>query len=181
MEFSGQHPQGTDDPSESKLTPKSVKFNDKHTPSSKSSKKIGSDQKQGTEEKKSQEKIRENRPQKAKASTKTGKKKTAEKLPKIPKEPKENSKELSVNLFLEGKSPTEIAAEREMALSTIMGHLGYGVKTGKLKLEQLVAEKEIQEIQAVAGKFDSLKPYYEFFEGKYDYGTLRLVLFSEER
>jgi ATP-dependent exoDNAse (exonuclease V) alpha subunit len=124
--------------------------------------------------------IRENKPQKAKVSTKTGKKKTAEKTPKTPKEPKGSTKELSVKLFLEGKSPAEIAAEREMALSTIIGHLGYGVKTGKLKLEQLVAEKDIREIQAFAGKFDSLKPYYEFFEGKYDYGTLRLVLFSEE-
>ncbi len=83
-------------------------------------------------------------------------------------------------MFLSGKSPEEIAKEREFALSTIMGHLGQGVKSGKLKLEQLVAEKDIQEIQSVAGKFDSLKPYFEYFEGKYDYGTLRLVLLLGE-
>lgn len=124
-------------------------------------------------------KIRQNMPEKAKASTKTGKKKGKEKSPKTPKETKEDSKEVSVRLFLEGKSPAEIAAEREFAMSTIMGHLGYGVKTGKLKLVQLVAEKDIQEIQSVTGKFDSLKAYHEFFEGKFDYGTLRLVLFSD--
>jgi hypothetical protein len=125
-------------------------------------------------------KVRQNMPEKAKASTKTGKKKGKEKAPKTPKEPKEDTKELSVRLFLEGKNPAEIAAEREFALSTIIGHLGYGVKTGKLKLVQLVAEKDIQEIQSVAGKFDSLKAYHEFFDGKFDYGTLRLVLFSGE-
>ena len=125
-------------------------------------------------------KIRENNPKKAESSTKTGKKKSKEKLPKPPKEKKENTKELSVQLFLSGKSPEEIAKEREFTLSTIMGHLGQGVKSGKLKLEQLVAEKDIKEIQSVAGKFDSLKPYFEYFEGKYDYGTLRLVLFLGE-
>jgi hypothetical protein len=122
--------------------------------------------------------VRNNLPEKAKSSTKTGRKKTKEKTPKIPKEKKENSNTISVTLFLAGKSPQEIAAEREFALSTIMGHLAFGVKSGVLKLDQLVAEEDIHQIQKAAGKYDSLKPYFDYFEGKYDYGTLRLVLFS---
>lgn len=127
------------------------------------------------------EKIRETLPEKAKASTKSGRKKSAgktQKAPKVQKEKKEDSKSISVQMFLDGKSPQEIADEREFALSTIMGHLGFGVKAGKLKVEQLVSDEAIKEIQPMAGKFDSLKPYFEHFGGKYDYGTLKLVLFS---
>ncbi|OOG73135.1 helix-turn-helix domain-containing protein [Algoriphagus sp. A40] len=126
------------------------------------------------------DKLRESLPEKAKASTKTGRKKSVEKKTKAPKEKKGSSSLLSVQMFLEGKSPQEIATEREYALTTIMGHLGAGVKSGTLKLEQLVSDEAIREIQPLAGKFDSLKPYFEHFGGKYDYGTLRLVLFSGE-
>jgi hypothetical protein len=122
--------------------------------------------------------VRKSIPEKAKSSTKTGRKKTKEKSSKAPKEKKEDSKSISVNLFLAGKSPQEIADEREFALSTIMGHLAHGVKSGVLTLDQLVAEEDIREIQSAAGMYDSLKPYFEHFNGKYDYETLRLVLFS---
>lgn len=61
-------------------------------------------------------------------------------------------------MFLSGKTPQEIAEERGFVLGTIMGHLSFGVKSGVLKLEQLVAEKDIREIQSVAGKYDSLRP-----------------------
>lgn len=125
--------------------------------------------------------VRKTLPQKLKSSTKTGRKKSKEKASKAPKEKKEDSKSISINLFLAGKNPQEIADEREFALSTIMGHLAFGVKSGTLKLEQLVAEKDIKEIQSISGRFDSLKPYFEHFEGKYDYGTLRMVLNLESK
>lgn len=127
------------------------------------------------------DKIRETLPQKPKSSTKTGRKKAADKAEKAPRQKKEDSKLVSVQMFLDGKSPAEIAQTREFALSTIMGHLGEGVKSGKLKLEQLVADEAIREIRPLAGKYDSLKPYFEHFEGRYDYGTLRLVLFTGEK
>ena len=126
------------------------------------------------------DKIREILPTKPQSSTKTGRKKSSDKSKKPPKEKKVSSNLLSVQMFLEGKSPQEIAAEREFALSTIMGHLGAGVKAGKLKLEQLVPDEAVREIQLMAGKYDSLKPYYDHFDERYDYGTLRLVLFSGE-
>ncbi len=125
-------------------------------------------------------KVRETLPEKPQSSTKTGRKKSAEKPKKAPKEKNGDSKSISIQLFLAGKSPAEIAAEREFALSTIMGHLGAGVKAGTLRLEQLVADDAIREIKPLVGKYDSLKPYFEHFDGKYDYGTLRLVLFSGE-
>lgn len=139
------------------------------------------DQQVGSLRKSILETVRKTLPEKANSSTKTGRKKTKDKAPKPTKEKKEDSKSVSINLFLAGKSPQEIADEREFALSTIMGHLAAGVKSGQLRLEQLVAESDIQEIQAVSGKFDSLKPYFEYFEGKYDFGTLRMVLNVESK
>ncbi len=126
------------------------------------------------------EKIRASLPEKSKSTTKTGRKKNTEKKPQSPKGKKGSSNLLSVEMFLSGKSPQEIAEARELALSTIMGHLGAGVKSGKLKLEQLVSDEAIREIGALAGKYESLKPYFDHFDGKYDYGTLRLVLSSGE-
>ncbi len=125
--------------------------------------------------------VRKNLPEKVKSSTKTGRKKAKEKTPKVPKAKKEDSKARSIELFLAGKTPQEIAEERGFVLGTIMGHLASGVKSGVLKLEQLVAEHDIRAIQSASGKFDSLKPYYDYFEGKYDYGTLRMVLNFESK
>lgn len=122
------------------------------------------------------EKIRKSLPEKPKSSTKTGRKKSKDQSTKPPKEKKEDSKSVSLAMFLAGKSPKEIAEERGFVIGTIMGHLAAGVASGVLKIEQLVSENDIREIRAIAGKFDTLKPYFEYFEGKYDYGTLRMVL-----
>lgn len=125
--------------------------------------------------------VRKSLPEQAKSSTKTGRKKAKEKIPKTPKAKKEDSKAVSLAMFLAGKTPQEIAKERGFVLGTIMGHLAFGVKSGVLKLEQLVAEQDIREIQSVSGMYDSLRPYFDHFEGKYDFGTLRLVLNLESK
>jgi DNA-binding NarL/FixJ family response regulator len=108
---------------------------------------------------------------------KTGKKKSSK--PKVEKEKKEDTKEQSIRLFLAGKSREEIAAERGYTLGTIMTHLSHGVKTGQIQVEALVDQEAIWEIQGLTEKPGSLKAYFEHFEGKYDYDTLRLVLYSE--
>ena len=59
-----------------------------------------------------------------------------------------------------------------------MGHLAFGVQAGKIDLEDLVSPAVISDIQRIEEKFDSLKGFIEHFGGKYDYGTLRLVLYS---
>lgn len=124
------------------------------------------------------EAVRKAIPPRESSKNKTGRKKSKE---KPAKEKKEDTKSLSIRLFLEGKSPTEIAQDRGFAESTIMGHLAHGVKLGKIELEALVEPKIISEILQVEEKLSSLKAYFEHFEGKYDYGTLRLVLYSQQR
>lgn len=120
--------------------------------------------------------IREELPEKTSSKNKTGRKKSKE--PKPPKEKKEDTKLWSIRLFLEGKTPEQIAEERGYTLSTINGHLAHGVKLGQIQLEELVDEETIREIRHVEAKLDSLKAYFEHFGGKYDFGTLRLVLYS---
>lgn len=122
------------------------------------------------------EQIRKELPERTSSKNKTGRKKT--KAPKEPKEKKEDTKAWSIRLFQEGKTPAQIAEERGYAVSTIMGHLAHGVKLGAIPLEDLVPEESIREIRHVDEKLDSLKAYFEHFQGKYDYGTLKLVLYT---
>ena len=96
------------------------------------------------------------------------------------KEKKEDTKEQTIRLFLEGKTPEEIASDRGLSPGTILNHLTHGVKTGKIQVEALVPQEAIWEIQGVTEKLSSLKAYFEHFEGKYDYDTLRLVLQTEK-
>lgn len=119
--------------------------------------------------------FREAMPSALPTKNKTGKKKSSK--PNAGKA-KEDTKQQSIRLFLAGKSREEIAAERGYTLGTIMTHLSHGVKTGQIQVESLVDQEAIWEIQGVAKKPGSLKAYFEHFDGKYDYDTLRLVLYS---
>lgn len=120
--------------------------------------------------------IRKELPERASSKNKTGRKKSKES--KEPKEKKEDTKAWSIRLFQEGKTAEQIAEERGYAVSTILGHLAHGVKSGTIPLEDFVSEESIREIRHVDEKLDSLKAYFEHFGGKYDYATLRLVLYS---
>lgn len=66
---------------------------------------------------------------------------TIEELP-LPKE-KTNTKQKSFDLFLAGKTIAEIAAERNLSLSTIEGHLAHFIKTGQLEITQLMSIEKI--------------------------------------
>jgi predicted transcriptional regulator len=123
--------------------------------------------------------FREAMPAASSTKNKSGKKKSSKPKPKVDKEKKEDTKEQTIRLFLEGKTPEEIASDRGLTPGTILNHLTHGVKTGKIRVEALVSQEAIWEIQGVAEKPGSLKAYFEHFEGKYDYDTLRLVLNSE--
>ena len=118
--------------------------------------------------------FREALPAASPTKNKTGRKKSTKVQPA--KEKKEDTKEQTIRLFLEGKTREEIASERGYTLGTIMTHLSHGVKMGQIQVEDLVDQEAIWEIQGVTEKPGSLKAYFEHFEGKYDYDTLRLVL-----
>jgi len=120
--------------------------------------------------------FREAMPANSTTKNKSGKKKSTK--AKQPKEKREDTKEQTIRCFLEGKTPKEIASDRGLTPGTIFNHLTHGVKTGKIHVEALVPQEAIWEIQGVTEKLSSLKAYFEHFEGKYEYETLRLVLYA---
>ncbi|MFP4194916.1 MAG: helix-turn-helix domain-containing protein [Desulfobacterales bacterium] len=83
----------------------------------------------------------------------------------------------SLQLFNQGFTAEDIAAERGLTLRTIQGHLAHWVEKGEIDVTRLVSEEAFAEIQkAFAGlQTQYLKPVYEYFDGKYDYASLNYV------
>ncbi len=62
------------------------------------------------------------------------------------KTPKKPTAEISLELFEQGKTVEEVAAERNLAVSTIEGHLAQHVKTGRIPVTQLVAPEKTETV-----------------------------------
>jgi hypothetical protein len=65
------------------------------------------------------------------------------------KEPKVPSREITFNLFKEGKNIEEVAKERGLAGSTIESHLSSYIQTGELKIEDFMTTEKYEQIMAV--------------------------------
>ena len=88
--------------------------------------------------------------------------------------------QVSADLFLEGKSVAEIAAKRSIQPSTIISHLCKVYETNqKLPLDKLIS---LDDLKAMTKAYEqlyenqSLKPYFDHFEEKIDYETIRIAL-----
>ena len=103
-----------------------------------------------------------------------------------PKTPKPDSKLLSFELFRSGKSVVEIAAERNMAVTTIEGHLAHYVGLGELSVEELVTPEKVAEISRwfVENRLLSLGAAKVALDENITYSELKYVLkylvFSEQ-
>lgn len=91
------------------------------------------------------------RPDLPESSLKPARKKEPKEV-KEPKEPKQDTREVTYALYLQGKSLDEIAKERELVTGTIAGHLEHYVRTGTIKIEQLVAREKIDKIARYLAK-----------------------------
>ena len=94
---------------------------------------------------------------------------------------KGESSKVSLNMFNEGKTLSEIAKERNMAVSTIYGHLMYYVKEGELSLEDIIPTEKIQIIKSYIlnqenPKELTLRSIRDALGKEYDYGEIRAVL-----
>ena len=74
---------------------------------------------------------------------------------------KVNSKEISFDAYMEGKTIETIAQERGMATSTIEGHLAHYIGTGELAIEKVMPLEKVKKIIAVAETIDP--PLFFFF------------------
>jgi ATP-dependent DNA helicase RecQ len=79
--------------------------------------------------------------------------------------------------FRAGMSPTVIAKERGLAVSTILGHLGQSAESGeKIDLARFVSPEEEPEIAAAfeAAGWQNIVGAREKLDNRYDYGVLRI-------
>ena len=91
--------------------------------------------------------------------------------------PKQPSHEISYQLFLEGQSIDRIATERNMAASTIEGHLAHYIETGELELSRLIDPAKISKIEnfMLEHPNGSLTEARAALNNEFSFGELRMV------
>lgn len=86
----------------------------------------------------------------------------------------------TLEMYTSGLSIEAIAEKRKLGLSTIMSHLAKLYSDGEaIDLSPFVSNNEVQKIAFAKNQLDSpetLKPYFDYFEEKIDYGKIRLGL-----
>ena len=90
---------------------------------------------------------------------------------------KADTRQVSLDLFREGKTPEEIAALRELVPNTIMTHLAHWVEKGKIRITELVDQETLDAVLPYMKKHPelSLSDYRKHFGERYDYPVLKLV------
>ena len=95
-----------------------------------------------------------------------------------PKEPKAPSKEISFNLFQQGKTVDEIAKERGFTKGTIIGHLTPYVKDGKIGLRSFISTSRENKIRSFMEAHPEIEHFSEIKEalgGDYEYWEIKLI------
>jgi len=104
--------------------------------------------------------------------------KTPKRIRKDRPERETDTKQQSLDLFLQGHSLAKIAELRSFSQVTIEGHLAFYVGKGKLKIDQLMDVSKIpaiqQAIEQSGGKM--LTPIKEALGENYSYGEIRMVM-----
>lgn len=94
--------------------------------------------------------------------------------------PKTDTVAESVQRLCRGMSVADIARERDLAPTTVYGHLSIAIERGELKLEDVI-ELDETSLKAIRfaleqhGSEGKMKPVFEALGGEYDYGVLKCV------
>ena len=94
-----------------------------------------------------------------------------------------DTKKQTLYLFRAGKTITDIAAERSLAITTIEGHLSEFILSGEIKVTEIVEENKIPAIKlAIKNVGDQkLTPIKEFLGENYSFGEIRAVIAEMKR
>jgi len=95
------------------------------------------------------------------------------------KKPKvENTKLVSLKMFKEGMSISEIATKRDFVYTTIEGHLASFLETGEVDIFDLISEEKYTEIKKeMKGlKFENLTDLRSKLDDKFSYSELRFTI-----
>jgi uncharacterized protein YpbB len=89
-----------------------------------------------------------------------------------------NTKRVSFDLYKAGKTVGEIAAERNLAVSTIEGHLAYFIARKELDISEFLTREQVDEIADFFEErnTESLNEAKAHFGERFLYGQLRMVL-----
>lgn len=100
------------------------------------------------------------------------------KLTKAEPAVKVNTRQVSLNLFRDGKSIAEIAIERSLSEATVEGHLIEFISTGELDVLALVASKKVLAITdfVQTAHPDSLTQIKEAMGADFSFGEIKAVL-----
>jgi hypothetical protein len=89
-----------------------------------------------------------------------------------------NTRQISFDLYKSGKTVAEIAAERNLAVSTIEGHLAYFIARRELDISEFLTREQVDEIAVFFQEknTESLAEAKAYFGERFLYGQLRMVL-----
>lgn len=105
------------------------------------------------------------------------KKQRKERKPKAEKKPKGYSQFTTRQMFAEGKSIPEIAAERGLTVSTIIGHLAQELQAGNIERNQLISDEVFDRLMDLWNGM-SEKSYGEFISASREItGEMQAILF----
>ena len=95
-----------------------------------------------------------------------------------PKKQKGDTKKVSLELFIAGKSIDQIALERELDVNTIFGHLAGFIPSGEIKITDLMSKTNYSQLKKIipTKSFENLSDLKHQIDNKYSYGEIRLVL-----
>lgn len=108
----------------------------------------------------------------------SGRKSRRQKKPNEPKVPKTPTREISYNLYKQGMTLEQIAAERGLVKDTIAGHLASYVKEGKIGLRALISsahEKKIRDFMKAHPELEHFSEIKEALGAGIDYYEIKLV------
>lgn len=108
-----------------------------------------------------------------------GKKEQKKKLDKEPDAKEQlHSRFISLELFMKNRSIAKTAEERNMAQSTIEGHLAECIEMGKLDVNELITTKKLNQILSVAQELETnrLSPIKELLGDDFSYAEIRFAL-----
>ena len=108
----------------------------------------------------------------------SGRKSRRQKKPNEPKVPKTPTREISYNLYKQGMTLEQIAAERGLVKDTIAGHLASYVKEGKVGLRALISsahEKKIRDFMKAHPELEHFSEIKEALGAGIDYYEIKLV------
>ena len=102
----------------------------------------------------------------------------SKKKPEKEKAPKVDTKEVTLALFNEGKTPTEIAAERKMTKGTIEGHLAHYIVQNQISADKVIAKHKLEVLLKAIRELKSIKlnEIRDYVGRSYDFGEIKIAI-----